>query len=111
MALETNPPCASATLSPPTESDVEKSPNHEMQQDAEQLATNSEVGESQDTGAYLHGLRLWLVVSLISTVYFLTQVEITIVTTSLVSITNDVGGFDKAGWIMSGYLLGFVSKS
>ncbi|GAM41182.1 hypothetical protein TCE0_041r14117 [Talaromyces pinophilus] len=41
--------------------------------------------------------------------YFLTQVEITIVTTSLVSITNHVGGFDKASWIMSAYLLGFVS--
>lgn len=80
-------------------------------EDAEQLATNSEVDESQDTGAYLHRLRLWLVMSLISTVYFLTQIEITIVTTSLVSITNDFRGFDKAGWIMSAYLLMLVSKT
>lgn len=32
-----------------------------------------------------------------------------IVTTSLVTITADIGGFDRAGWILSSYLLGFVT--
>ncbi|KAF2653158.1 MFS general substrate transporter, partial [Lophiostoma macrostomum CBS 122681] len=39
---------------------------------------------------------------------FLTNMEIPIVTTSLVAITSDLGGFDKIGWVISSYLLGYV---
>ncbi|KOS22229.1 Multidrug resistance protein 3 [Escovopsis weberi] len=39
---------------------------------------------------------------------FLVQTEISIVTTSLVAITHDLGGFETASWIMSSYLLGYV---
>ncbi|KAK4112255.1 major facilitator superfamily MFS-1, partial [Canariomyces notabilis] len=39
---------------------------------------------------------------------FLTNVEIPIVTTALVSITDEFGGFDKASWVISAYLLGYV---
>jgi len=39
---------------------------------------------------------------------FLTNLEIPIVTTALVGITNDLGGFDKSSWIISAYLLGYV---
>lgn len=39
---------------------------------------------------------------------FLTNLEIPIVTTSLVAITNDFGRFDNVGWIISSYLLGYV---
>jgi MFS family permease len=42
---------------------------------------------------------------------FLTNLEIPIVTTSLVSITDDLGGFNKVGWVISSYLLGYVGKS
>ncbi|KAF2449395.1 MFS general substrate transporter [Karstenula rhodostoma CBS 690.94] len=40
---------------------------------------------------------------------FLTNLEIPIVTTSLVSITGDLGGFDNVGWVISSYLLGYVA--
>jgi MFS family permease len=39
---------------------------------------------------------------------FLANLEIPIVTTSLVAITNDFHGFESGSWIISGYLLGFV---
>lgn len=39
---------------------------------------------------------------------FLTNLEIPIVTTALVGITNDLGGFNKSSWIISAYLLGYV---
>jgi len=39
---------------------------------------------------------------------FLTSLEIPIVTTSLVAITDDLGGFDRIGWVISSYLLGYV---
>ncbi|KJZ70793.1 hypothetical protein HIM_09806 [Hirsutella minnesotensis 3608] len=39
---------------------------------------------------------------------FVVQIEVSIVTTSLVAITKDLGGFDAASWVMSSYLLGYV---
>ncbi|KAF3001622.1 hypothetical protein E8E14_007659 [Neopestalotiopsis sp. 37M] len=38
---------------------------------------------------------------------FLTNLEIPIVTTALVDITSELGGFNKASWIISAYLLGY----
>jgi MFS family permease len=39
---------------------------------------------------------------------FLTNIEIPIVTTSVATITDDLGSFDRASWITSAYLLGYV---
>jgi hypothetical protein len=38
------------------------------------------------------------------------NVESTIVTTCLVVITNDLHGFEKASWIISSYILGYVGR-
>jgi MFS family permease len=42
---------------------------------------------------------------------FLTNLEVVIVSPSLVGITEDLGGFDRATWIISAYLLGYVGTS
>lgn len=39
---------------------------------------------------------------------FLTNLEIPIVTTALVGMTMDLGGFSQINWIISAYLLGYV---
>jgi len=39
---------------------------------------------------------------------FLVVLEIPIVPTALVTISNDVGGFDELSWVISAYLLGRV---
>ena len=41
---------------------------------------------------------------------FLVNLEIPIVTTSLVAITNDLHSFDQISWIISAYLLGYVGN-
>ena len=41
---------------------------------------------------------------------FLVNLEIPIVTTSLVAITNDLHTFDQISWIISAYLLGYVGN-
>lgn len=41
---------------------------------------------------------------------FITNLEIPIVTTSLVSITDDLNSFNEVNWIASAYMLGEVSK-
>ena len=42
---------------------------------------------------------------------FLVTIETSIATTSLASITHDLGGFERASWIMSSYFLGYVGVS
>lgn len=39
---------------------------------------------------------------------FMVNLEVTIVSTSLVDITNDLQGFDRTSWIVTGYLLTFT---
>ncbi|KAL4860850.1 major facilitator superfamily domain-containing protein, partial [Aspergillus spectabilis] len=39
---------------------------------------------------------------------FLTNLEIPIVSTALISITSDLGGLDKVYWITTAYMLGYV---
>lgn len=39
---------------------------------------------------------------------FIVNLEVTIVSTSLVDITNDLQGFDRTSWIVTGYLITFT---
>ncbi|KAK1148133.1 hypothetical protein N8T08_010772 [Aspergillus melleus] len=59
-------------------------------------------------GQYLTGLRLHLVTAALCMCLFLTNLEIPIVVTSIVSITSDIGGQDKVYWIIASYMIGYV---
>ncbi|KAI1081561.1 hypothetical protein F5B20DRAFT_579423 [Whalleya microplaca] len=65
--------------------------------------------ESQDSISYLQGSRFWGATAALAVVLFLVSLEATVVTTCLVAITNDLGGFDKVSWVLSSYL-GYVGK-
>jgi MFS family permease len=39
---------------------------------------------------------------------FLVNFEITVVSTSLVSITNDLGGFGRSSWVVTAYLFTYT---
>ncbi|KAI0173109.1 major facilitator superfamily domain-containing protein [Hypoxylon sp. FL1284] len=39
---------------------------------------------------------------------FIVNMDASILTTSVVVITNDLGGFDMASWVLSSYMLGYV---
>lgn len=41
---------------------------------------------------------------------FIVNLEVPVVVTALVAITNDLGGFDTVGWVVSSYLLGYVGS-
>lgn len=40
--------------------------------------------------------------------FFLVNLEVTIVSTSLVAITNDLHGFSETSWVVSGYLVTYM---
>ncbi len=44
----------------------------------------------------------------IAIMMFLVNLEVPVVITSLVAITNELQGFEDVGWVVSSYLLGYV---
>ncbi|KAF7910155.1 hypothetical protein EAE99_011347 [Botrytis elliptica] len=68
-----------------------------------------EVVSSQSPTIYLKGARLHMITAAIFLSLFITNLEIPIVTTSLVSITDDLNSFNQVNWIASAYMLGEVS--
>lgn len=42
---------------------------------------------------------------------FLVSLEVSIVATSLVAISDDLKGFDKSSWIVTAYLLTYTGKT
>ena len=45
----------------------------------------------------------------LSLALFLAGIESTIISTTLISITNELGGFQQSSWIVTAYLLGYAS--
>ncbi|KAM0170784.1 hypothetical protein ACHAPC_011127 [Botrytis cinerea] len=66
---------------------------------------------SQPSTVYLKGARLHIITAAIFLSLFITNLEIPIVTTSLVSITDDLNSFNEVNWIASAYMLGEVITS
>ncbi|MCJ1306888.1 hypothetical protein MMC25_000532 [Agyrium rufum] len=57
---------------------------------------------------YLHGWRLGLLFSVLAFCLFLSTLELTIVSTALVSISNDLHGFQESSWVVTAYLLTYA---
>ncbi|CAJ2500890.1 Uu.00g037430.m01.CDS01 [Anthostomella pinea] len=64
--------------------------------------------EYEETQSYLQGAKLYLITVALCTCPLITNIEIPIVTTALVGITGELGGFDKASWGISAYMLGYT---
>lgn len=47
----------------------------------------------------------------IAIMMFITHMEVPVLITALVAITEDLGGFSDVGWVVSSYLLGYVGTS
>jgi hypothetical protein len=40
----------------------------------------------------------------------LVNMEVSVIGTSLISITDDLRAFDRMGWVVTGYLISYASK-
>ncbi|KAF2659746.1 MFS multidrug transporter-like protein [Lophiostoma macrostomum CBS 122681] len=77
-------------------------------QSLEPLTPDCGEGIPNDEPIYFKGPRFWLIWCSIVLEVALTSLEVPVVTTSVATITDDLGRFDKATWITSAYLLGYV---
>ncbi|KAH9905927.1 putative multidrug resistance protein fnx1 [Xylariomycetidae sp. FL2044] len=87
--------------------------HHDAGSPEEAHALSSELNESKassdhDAIIYLHGPRFWLIFSSIAILMFLIHLEIPVVTTALVAITNELHGFENSAWVVASYFLGYV---
>ncbi|KAE8344924.1 hypothetical protein BDV24DRAFT_171410 [Aspergillus arachidicola] len=57
-----------------------------------------------------HGWRLCLVILGLMICLYLVNLEVTIVSTSLIAITSDLNGFNKTSWIITGFLITFTGR-
>ncbi|KAL2810109.1 major facilitator superfamily domain-containing protein [Aspergillus granulosus] len=72
---------------------------------------DNEISESTSSelhSEFLHGVRLWMVGFGLCLGLFLPSLEISIVSTSLVSITDDFHGFNRSTWVITSYLLTYT---
>ena len=46
----------------------------------------------------------------VALLFFLVNIEVSIVGTSLISITDDLNSFEQGGWVVTGYLITYTSK-
>ncbi|KAJ5578744.1 MFS general substrate transporter [Penicillium hispanicum] len=69
--------------------------------------TMIEAGEGPST-QYLEGARLYALTATLCLCLFLTNLEIPIVSTSLVSIAGELGALEKIYWITTAYMLGYA---
>ncbi|KAF9701930.1 hypothetical protein EKO04_001172 [Ascochyta lentis] len=57
---------------------------------------------------YMTGMRLWLAGSGLAMSVFLPSVEVSIVSTSLVTITNEFQSYEKISWVVTAYLIAYT---
>ncbi|KAL4798965.1 major facilitator superfamily domain-containing protein [Aspergillus venezuelensis] len=80
----------------------------DSQSEKETSAATTSGVPSQETSDFLHGVRLWIVGFGLCLSLFLPSVEVSIVSTSLVSITDELHGFDQSTWVITSYLLTYT---
>jgi len=61
--------------------------------------------EEEHPDRYLAGLRLFLAVFGLGLSVFLPSLEVSVVSTSLVTISNDLNEYDRSSWIITAYLI------
>ncbi|OGM45366.1 MFS multidrug transporter [Aspergillus bombycis] len=57
-----------------------------------------------------HGWRLCLIILGLVVSLYLVNLEVTVVSTSLLAITSDLNGFNKTSWIVTGFLITFTGR-
>lgn len=79
------------------------------QLEVEQASTDDSDGRGEAGSLiYVTGWRLSLLRLCASLCMFLVNMEVSIIGTSLISITNDLGGFKQTGWVVTGYLVTYT---
>ncbi|KAI1087948.1 putative multidrug resistance protein fnx1 [Rostrohypoxylon terebratum] len=90
----------------PSSSIMNNDKDHDMGQVSPIENINSE--ENGDL-SYVAGLRLTLITIVIALTYFITIMDMSVVSPVLITIAQNIGGFEFVSWIITSYLLGYIA--
>jgi hypothetical protein len=65
---------------------------------------------TEDESKYITGRKLYLINTGLIVSVFIVQMESTIVSTAIVDITDDLGGYEKSSWLFTAFLLTYCSE-
>ncbi|OTA83132.1 hypothetical protein M434DRAFT_36824 [Hypoxylon sp. CO27-5] len=82
---------------------------HVEQQEVDFPKEQPDIPKGEQDIIYIHGPRFWFISAALAIMMFLTNLEVPVVITALVAITNDLSGFENVGWVVASYLLGYVA--
>ncbi|KAF2158515.1 hypothetical protein M409DRAFT_71606 [Zasmidium cellare ATCC 36951] len=80
--------------------------SYELEASSEHLTTRLEAAHT--SGRYLTGWRLYVAGIGLGLSVFLPALEVSVISTSLISISNDLDGFEQSSWIITAYLLTYT---
>jgi hypothetical protein len=63
-----------------------------------------------DESKYITGVKLYLINAGLTVSIFLVTLESTVISTAIVDITDELGGYEKSSWLFTAYMLTYCSK-
>lgn len=70
----------------------------------------AETVATPDESKYITGIKLYLINTCLTVSIFLVTLESTIISTAIVDITDELGGYEKSSWLFTAYMLTYCSK-
>jgi hypothetical protein len=82
---------------------------------ASSLSTNDDgdvapTEEAVDESKYISGAKLYAINTALIVSIFIVQMESSIISTAVVDITDQLGGYEKSSWLFTAYLLTYCGK-
>ena len=74
------------------------------------LSTEDEPIATNDDSRYITGSKLYLINAGLIVSIFIVQMESSIISTAVVDITDQLGGYEKSSWLFTAYLLTYCGK-
>jgi hypothetical protein len=69
-----------------------------------------ELVPAADESRYITGVKLYLINAGLTVSIFLVTLESTVISTAIVDITDELGGYEKSSWLFTAYMLTYCSK-
>jgi len=74
------------------------------------LSTEDEPAAAIDESKYINGTKLYLINTGLIISIFIVQMESSIISTAVVDITDQLGGYEKSSWLFTAYLLTYCGE-
>jgi ABC-type microcin C transport system permease subunit YejE len=90
-----------------SESSIITSTDGEKSVDSVKTPSEDDALPSDDESKYIVGRKLYLINVSLIVCLFIVQIESSIISTAVVDITDQLGGYEKSSWLFTAYLLSY----